>query len=61
LAVTLSNRDEYFDLLFDLLNLGMDNVTTAVWKLLVQIPVNKRLLEHIKTLNEVQLVPQVEN
>jgi hypothetical protein len=39
----------------------MDNVTTAVWKLLVQIPVNKRLLGHIKTLSEVQPVPQVDS
>jgi hypothetical protein len=35
LNLTISNRAEYFDLLFDLLNLGLDRVTTAVWNLLV--------------------------
>jgi len=43
LNLTISNRKEYFDLLFDLLNLGLDRVTTSVWKLLVEIPVNKHL------------------
>jgi len=40
---TISNNEEYFDLLFDLLNLGINDVTTAVWNLLVAIPVNKKL------------------
>jgi hypothetical protein len=35
LNLTISNRKEYFDLLFDLLNLGLDRVTSAVWNLLV--------------------------
>jgi hypothetical protein len=39
----LSNDSEYFDLLFDLLNLGQAEVTEAVWNLLIQIPVNKAL------------------
>ena len=30
LNLKISNRAEYFDLLFDLLNLGLDRVTTAV-------------------------------
>jgi hypothetical protein len=43
LNLTISNRKEYFDLLFDLLNLGLDRVTSAVWNLLEQIPINKHL------------------
>lgn len=31
----LSNDSEYFDLLFDLLNLGQAEVTEAVWNLLI--------------------------
>ena len=40
LNLIVSNRAEYFDLLFDLLNLGIPDVTSAVWSLLMQIPVN---------------------
>ncbi len=39
----LSNDSEYFDQLFDLLNMGQAEVTEAVWNLLIQIPVNKSL------------------
>mmetsp|Transcript_22806 Transcript_22806/g.22023 ORF Transcript_22806/g.22023 Transcript_22806/m.22023 type:complete len:137 (+) Transcript_22806:557-967(+) len=31
----ISNRKEYFELLFDLLNLGINEITTAAWNLLV--------------------------
>lgn len=31
----LANDSEYFDLLFDLLNLGQAEVTEAVWNLLI--------------------------
>lgn len=41
LNLIISNRTEYFDLLFELLNLGINEITTASWNLLVQIPVNK--------------------
>ena len=51
---TISNNEEYFDLLFDLLNLGISNVTTAVWNLLVAIPVNKKLYQTIRNLNDVK-------
>lgn len=44
LNLIISNRSEYFDLLFELLNLGINEITTASWNLLVQIPVNKQLL-----------------
>ena len=36
----ISNKAEYFDLLFDLLNLGIPDVTSSVWSLIMQIPVN---------------------
>jgi len=36
----ISNRTECFDLLFDLLNLGLSEITDAAWTLLTQIPVN---------------------
>ena len=40
LNLIISNKAEYFDLLFDLLNLGIPDVTSSVWSLLMQIPVN---------------------
>ena len=40
LSVIISNNAEYFDLLFDLLNLGNGEITSAVWNLLMQVPVN---------------------
>ena len=40
LSVIVSNNAEYFDLLFDLLNLGNSDITSAVWSLLMQVPVN---------------------
>ena len=40
LHVIISNKAEYFDLLFDLLNLGNSEITSAVWSLLMQVPVN---------------------
>ena len=43
LNLIISNRAEYFDLLFELLNLGINEITIAAWNLLVQIPVNKHL------------------
>jgi hypothetical protein len=30
----LSNKKEYFELLFDLINLGINEITSAVWDLL---------------------------
>jgi hypothetical protein len=40
LSVIVSNNAEYFDMLFDLLNLGSSEITSAVWNLLMQVPVN---------------------
>lgn len=37
----ISNRSECFDLLFDLLNLGISDITEASWSLLTQVPVNQ--------------------
>ena len=45
LNLIISNRAEYFDLLFELLNLGIIEITNAAWNLLIQIPVNKNLLQ----------------
>lgn len=35
LNLIISNRAEYFDLLFELLNLGINEITNAAWNLLV--------------------------
>lgn len=35
LNLIISNKLEYFEMLFDLLNLGISEVTTAAWSLLV--------------------------
>ena len=47
LNLIISNQAEYFDLLFDLLNLGLPDVTSSVWALLMQIPVNKQLFHNM--------------
>lgn len=54
LNLIIANRAEYFDLLFELLNLGINEITNAAWNLLIQIPVNKQLLNHIRNLSVVQ-------
>jgi hypothetical protein len=51
----ISNKAEYFDLLFELLNLGINEITNAAWNLLIQIPVNKTLLNQIRTLSSIQI------
>lgn len=56
----LSNDSEYFDLLFDLFNLGSAEVTEAVWSLLKIIPVNQTLFESIKSLSSVIQVAENE-
>jgi hypothetical protein len=48
----ISNRSECFDLLFDLLNLGVPDITEASWALLNQVPVNQQLLSKIRLLGE---------
>ena len=53
LNIIISNRSEYFDLLFELLNLGINEITNAAWNLLIQIPVNKNLLHQIRTLSTI--------
>ncbi len=35
LNLIISNRVEYFELLFELLNLGINEITNAAWRLLV--------------------------
>lgn len=35
LNLIISNRVEYFELLFELLNLGVNEITNAAWRLLV--------------------------
>lgn len=51
LNLILSNKSEYFELLFDLLNLGVTEINAQAWNLLTQIPVNKELYSNIKKLN----------
>ena len=58
LNLIVSNRAEYFDLLFDLLNLGVPDVTSAVWSLLMQIPVNHQLFENIQSLKAIKSMGQ---
>ena len=40
LSEMISNRGECFDLLINLLNLGISEITQASWSLLSQVPVN---------------------
>ena len=35
LNLIIANRTEYFELLFELLNLGINEITNAAWNLLV--------------------------
>ena len=49
LNLIISNK--YFDLLFQLLNLGIEAISTSSWNLLTQVPVNNSLLSKIHTLN----------
>ena len=51
LNLKISNRAEYFDILFELLNLGINEITIASWNLLLQIPVNRNLLNSIRNLS----------
>jgi len=51
LNLILSNKSEYFDLLFELLNLGVNEINVQAWNLLNQIPVNKNLYSNIKNLD----------
>ena len=51
LNLILANKSEYFDLLFDLLNLGVNEINIQAWNLLTQIPVNKKLYSNIMKLN----------
>ncbi len=50
LNLIISNKSEYFELLFELLNLDINDITNAAWALLVQVPVNKKLMTSIKEL-----------
>jgi hypothetical protein len=54
LNVIVSNNAAYFDMLFDLLNLGNSDITSAVWSLLMQVPVNQKLLQKIKQLADIR-------
>ena len=54
LNLIVSNKAEYFDLLFELLNLGVPDITQAVWKLMMQVPVNKKLYNNMRSLDSIQ-------
>jgi len=51
LSSILSNTHQYFNLLFDLLELGNPSVNSLIWNLLNKIPVNQYMFENIKKLN----------
>ena len=50
LNLIVSNKAEYFDLLFELLNLGVPDITQAVWKLMMQVPINQKLFNSMRSL-----------
>ena len=54
LNLIVSNRAEYFDLLFELLNLGVPEITQAVWKLMMQVPINQKLFNNMRSLESIQ-------
>ena len=49
LSQVLSNKKEYFDLLFRLLGTGNNLLSSKIWKLLTLLPVNTDLYESIKS------------
>ena len=53
LNLIVSNKAEYFDLLFELLNLGVPDITQAVWKLMMQVPVNQKLYNDMRSLQSI--------
>ena len=42
-------------MLFELPNLGFPDITQAVWKLLMQIPINQKMLNDMKSLDVIRL------
>ncbi|CAG9332998.1 unnamed protein product [Blepharisma stoltei] len=50
LSNILSNTNEYFNLLFELFELGNSAINSQIWILLNKIPVNQEMYEGIKTL-----------
>lgn len=54
LNLIVSNKAEYFDLLFELLNLGVPDITQAVWKLMMQVPINQKLFNSMRSLQTIQ-------
>jgi len=55
LNLIVSNKAECFDLLFELLNLGVADITQAVWKLMMQVPINQRLLNSMRSLESIHV------
>ena len=55
LNLIVSNKAEYFDLLFDLLNLGAPEITQAVWKLMMQVPINQKLFNSMRSLQSIRV------
>ena len=53
LNLIVSNKAEYFDLLFELLNLGVPEITQAVWKLMMQVPINQKLFNNMRSLESI--------
>ena len=53
LNLIVSNKAEYFDLLFELLNLGVPDITQAVWKLMMQVPINQKLFNNMRSLQSI--------
>ena len=53
LNLIVSNKAEYFDMLFELLNLGVPDVTQAVWKLMMQVPINQKLFNSMWSLHSI--------
>ena len=55
LNLIVSNKAEYFDLLFELLNLGVPDITQAVWKLMMQVPINQKLFNRMRSLQSIRV------
>jgi hypothetical protein len=50
LSDILSNNNEYFSILFGLLQLGVQDIATKAWNLLTHIPNNTKIAQSIRTL-----------
>ena len=50
MSLMIANRDQNFNMIFDLLNLNVAEISVPVWKLINLIPVNRLKLDQMRQL-----------